>query len=379
MTEIYLDSAATSLHKPPQVARAVAEAICTAGNAARGAHGASMAASRTVYDTRCLAARLLGCPRPDHVAFTANSTMALNMAISGLLTPGDHAISTDLEHNSVLRPLYALQRQGMGLSFLPADGNGRLDYDALEGLFRPNTRAVVCTHASNVTGDMLDIPRIAALAHAHGALLILDASQTAGAVPLDMTALGADVLCFTGHKSLLGPQGTGGLCIRPGVELRPLLRGGSGVHSFDPDQPAAYPTRLEAGTLNSHGLAGLHAALEYLLAEGVENLYAREHALMQRFYLGVRDIPGVRIYGDFSAPCRAAIVSLNIRDLDSGEVSDALLQGWGIATRPGTHCAPRLHRALGTERQGIVRFSFSPFNTPQEIDTAVRAVADLAR
>lgn len=379
MTEIYLDSAATSLHKPPQVARAVAEAICTAGNAARGAHGASMAASRTVYDTRCLAARLLGCPRPDHVAFTANSTMALNMAICGLLTPEDHAISTDLEHNSVLRPLYALQRQGMGLSFLPADGNGRLDYDALEGLFRPNTRAVVCTHASNVTGDMPDIPRIAALAHAHGALLILDASQTAGAVPLDMTALGADVLCFTGHKSLLGPQGTGGLCIRPGVELRPLLRGGSGVHSFDPDQPAAYPTRLEAGTLNSHGLAGLHAALEYLLAEGVENLYAREHALMRRFYLGVRDIPGVRVYGDFSTPCRAAIVSLNIRGLDSGEVSDALLQGWGIATRPGAHCAPRLHQALGTREQGAVRFSFSPFNTPQEIDTAVRAVADLAR
>ena len=221
---------------------------------------------------------------------------------------------------------------------------------------------------------MPDIPRIAALAHAHGALLILDASQTAGAVPLDMTALGADVLCFTGHKSLLGPQGTGGLCIRPGVEIRPLLRGGSGVHSFDPDQPAAYPTRLEAGTLNSHGLAGLHAALEYLLAEGVENLYAREHTLMRRFYLGVRDIPGVRVYGDFSAPCRAAIVSLNIRGLDSGEVSDALLQGWGIATRPGAHCAPRLHRALGTERQGIVRFSFSPFNTPQEIDTAVRGV-----
>ena len=361
MTEIYLDSAATSLHKPPQVARAVAEAICTAGNAARGAHGASMAASRTVYDTRCLAARLLGCPRPDHVAFTANSTMALNMAICGLLTPEDHAVSTDLEHNSVLRPLYALERQGMALSFVPADKNGQVSHDDFERLFRPNTRAVVCTHASNVTGDMPDIPRIAALAHAHGALLILDASQTAGAVPLDMTALGADVLCFTGHKSLLGPQGTGGL------------------HSFDPDQPAAYPPRLEAGTLNSHGLAGLHAALEYLLAEGVENLYAREHALMRRFYLGVRDIPGVRIYGDFSAPCRAAIVSLNIRDLDSGEVSDALLQGWGIATRPGAHCAPRLHRALGTERQGIVRFSFSPFNTPQEIDTAVRAVADLAR
>lgn len=241
MTEIYLDSAATSLHKPPQVAQAVAEAICKVGNAARGAHGASLSALRTVYDTRCLAARLLGCPRPDHVVFAANSTMALNIAICGLLSPGDHAISTDLEHNSVLRPLYALQRQGMALSFVPADKNGQVSYDAFERLFRPNTRAVVCTHASNVTGDVLDIPRIAAMAHRRGALLILDASQTAGAIPLDMTALGADVVCFTGHKSLLGPQGTGGLCIRPGVEVRPLLRGGSGVHSFDRDQPAAYP------------------------------------------------------------------------------------------------------------------------------------------
>lgn len=379
MTEIYLDSAATSLHKPPQVAQAVAEAICKAGNAARGAHGASLSALRTVYDTRCLAARLLGCPRPDHVVFAANSTMALNIAICGLLSPGDHAISTDLEHNSVLRPLYALQRQGMALSFVPADKNGQVSYDAFERLFRPNTRAVVCTHASNVTGDMLNIPRIAAMAHRRGALLILDASQTAGAIPLDMTALGADVVCFTGHKSLLGPQGTGGLCIRPGVEVRPLLRGGSGVHSFDRDQPAAYPTRLEAGTLNSHGLAGLHAALEYLLAEGVESLYAREHGLMLRFYRGVRELPGVRVYGDFSAPCRAAIVSLNIRNLDSGEVSDALLQGWGIATRPGAHCAPRLHQALGTREQGAVRFSFSPFNTEEEIDAAVAAVAQLAQ
>ena len=356
----------------------MAEAICTAGNAARGAHGASMAAS------------------PDGVRYPVPGGPAAGLSPAGPCglhrqlhhgpeyghlrpaVPGDHAISTDLEHNSVLRPLYALQRQGMGLSFLPADGNGRLTMTPWRGCSGQHPSCGVHPRL-NVTGDMPDIPRIAALAHAHGALLILDASPDGGAVPLDMTALGADVLCFTGHKSLLGPQGTGGLCIRPGVEIRPLLRGGSGVHSFDPDQPAAYPTRLEAGTLNSHGLAGLHAALEYLLAEGVENLYAREHTLMRRFYLGVRDIPGVRIYGDFSAPCRAAIVSLNIRGLDSGEVSDALLQGWGIATRPGATALPRLHRALGTERQGIVRFSFSPFNTPQEIDTAVRAVADLAR
>ena len=202
---IYLDNAATTLHKPPQVAQAVAQAILTAGNAARGAHGASMQASRTVFETRRKLAQLLGCPRPEQVAFTANSTMALNIAIQGLLSPADHAISTDLEHNSVLRPLYALEAQGMGLSFVRADRQGRIRYEDFAPLFRPNTRAVVCTHASNLTGDLLDVARIAEIAHAHGALLILDASQTAGAIPIDMTALGVDVLCFTGHKGLMGP------------------------------------------------------------------------------------------------------------------------------------------------------------------------------
>ena len=262
---IYLDNAATTLHKPPQVAQAVAQAILTAGNAARGAHGASMQASRTVFETRRKLAQLLGCPRPEQVVFTANSTMALNIAIQGLLSPADHAISTDLEHNSVLRPLYALEAQGMGLSFVRADRQGRIRCEDFAPLFRPNTRAVVCTHASNLTGDLLDVARIAEIAHAHGALLILDASQTAGAIPIDMTALGVDVLCFTGHKGLMGPQGTGGLCIRPGVDIRPLLRGGSGVHSFDREQPQDYPTRLETGTLNSHGIAGLDAAADYLL------------------------------------------------------------------------------------------------------------------
>ena len=297
---IYLDNAATTLHKPPQVAQAVAQAILTAGNAARGAHGASMQASRTVFETRRKLAQLLGCPRPEQVVFTANSTMALNIAIQGLLSPADHAISTDLEHNSVLRPLYALEAQGMGLSFVRADRQGRIRCEDFAPLFRPNTRAVVCTHASNLTGDMLDIARIAEIAHAHGALLILDASQTAGAIPIDMTALGVDVLCFTGHKGLMGPQGTGGLCIRPGVDIRPLLRGGSGVHSFDREQPQDYPTRLEAGTLNSHGIAGLDAAADYLLTRGVETVEQTEHTLMQRFYEGVRDIDGITVYGDFS-------------------------------------------------------------------------------
>ena len=376
---IYLDNAATTLHKPPQVVEAVKNAILTAGNAARGAHGASMQASRTVFETRQKLARLLGCPQAEHVVFTANSTMALNIAIQGILSPEDHAISTDLEHNSVLRPLYALQEQGMGLDFVRADQQGNIRYEDFAPLFRSNTKAVVCTHASNLTGNMLDIARIAEIAHAHGALLIVDASQTAGTVPIDMTALGVDVLCFTGHKGLMGPQGTGGLCIRPGVDIRPLLRGGSGIHSFDRHQPEAYPTRLEAGTLNSHGIAGLDAAADYLLEVGVEAIHQKEQSLMRRFYKGVRHIDGVTIYGDFSPSQRAAIVALNIRDYDSAEIADVLSADYGIATRPGAHCAPRMHEALGTVQQGAVRFSFSAFNTEEEIDAAIAAVAELAR
>ena len=248
----------------------------------------------------------------------------------------------------------------------------------MEALFRPNTRAVVCTHASNLTGNMLDIARIGAMAHAHGALLVIDASQTARAALIDMQKMGIDVLCFTGHKGLMGPQGTGGLCIRPGVELRPLLRGGTGVHSYDREQPKEYPARLEAGTLNGHGLAGLHAALDFILRQGAESIGARERQLMRRFYEGVRSIPGVTVYGDFTAPERAAIVTLNIRDYDSAEIADILAEDYGIATRAGAHCAPRMHEALGTVQQGAVRFSFSFFNTEEEADAAVSAVRELA-
>ena len=375
---IYLDSAATSLHKPPQVARAVAEAIGSFGNPARGAHAAALAADRAVYETRRELAALLGCPRPDHVIFTCNATEALNIAIYGLLGPGDRAVSTDLEHNSVLRPLYDLQTKGMELAFAPADARGRLDYEALDRLILPGTRAVICTHASNLTGNALDLPRIAGLAHNRGALLVVDAAQTAGVLPLDMEAMGIDVLCFTGHKGLMGPQGTGGLCLRPGVELRPFKRGGSGVHSYDPSQPGEYPTRLEAGTLNAHGLAGLRAALGFLRQTGRQRLYEMEHARTLAFYEAVRGLEGVTVYGDFSQPLRAGIVSLNIRGLDSARAADLLASEFDIAVRAGAHCAPRMHRALGTEETGAVRFSFSPFTTPEETAAAAEAVRVLA-
>lgn len=376
---IYLDNAATTLHKPPQVAEAVLHAMTTMGNAARGAHSGALEASRTVFGTREKLARLFACQRADHVVFTANSTEALNIAISGLIHKGDHVISTDCEHNSVLRPLYRLEEErGVALDFVPADRRGLVDYADFERLMRPDTRAVVCTHCSNLTGNILDIGRIAGIAHSRGALLIVDASQTAGTVPIDMQALGVDVLCFTGHKGLMGPQGTGGLCIRPDVEIDPWKVGGSGVHSYDRHQPREYPTRLEAGTLNSHGIAGLSAALDVILERGVADIQRTEHALMQRFYDGVRGISGVTVYGDFSALERGAIVALNIRDYDSSAVSDELAVTYGIATRPGAHCAPRMHRALGTTEQGAVRFSFSCYNTEQEVDAAIAAVRAIA-
>ena len=375
---IYLDNAATTLHKPPQVMDAVVRAMTAMGNAARGAHGGALEAARTVYNTRVKLARLFGCPRPDHVIFTANSTEALNIAISGLIRPGDHVITTDCEHNSVLRPLYRLEEGGAALDVVPADRLGRVAYEDLEALLRPDTRAVVCTHASNLTGNVLDIARIGEMAHRRGALLIVDASQTAGALPIDMEAMGIDVLCFTGHKGLMGPQGTGGLCVRPGVEIEPWKVGGSGVHSYDRRQPREYPTRLEAGTLNGHGIAGLSAALDFLQEVGLEAIEAKERALMDRFYQAVSAMDGVTVYGDFSQARRSAIVALNIRDYDSAAVSDELSETYGIATRPGAHCAPRMHQALGTTDRGAVRFSFSWFNTQEEVDEAIRAVGQLA-
>ena len=376
---IYLDNAATTLQKPQCVIDAVVQAMTTMGNASRGAHSSSLSASRMVYDTRCKIAKLFGCKLPENVVFTCNSTEALNIALNGIFSPGDHVITTDLEHNSVLRPLYRLEKQGMiELSFVPADRQGRPDYAAFETLIRPNTRAIVCTHASNLTGNMIDIAAVGKVARAHNLLFVVDASQTAGAVPIDMEQMNVDILCFTGHKGLMAPQGTGGLCIREGVEVRPFKVGGSGVHSYDKEQPKAYPTRLEAGTLNSHGIAGLSSALDFIEQTGVETIREKEYALMRRFYEGVSTIEGVTVYGDYDAE-RTAVVALNIRDYDSGAVSDALYEEYGIATRAGAHCAPRMHMALGTTERGAVRFSFSWFNTEADVDSALEAIYELAK
>lgn len=377
---IYLDNAATTISKPQAVIDAVAQAMCSLGNAGRGATSGALDAARTIHACRAKLARLLGCPRADHVCFTPNSTAALNTVINGVVRPGDRVVTTVLEHNSVLRPLNRLAaEQGVTVEHAGCDASGVLDYDELERLITPGTRAVVVTQASNVTGNAVDVARVVAVAHAAGALVIVDASQSAGTAHIDMQAMGLDIVCFTGHKGLMGPQGTGGLAVAEGIDVAPWAMGGTGVHSFDELQPLEWPTRLEAGTLNGHGIAGLSAGLDFIEARGgVEAIAAHERALAGRFLAGVREIPGITLYGAFDQPTRSAIVSLNVGDIDSAEISDALMQGWGIATRPGAHCAPLMHRALGTERQGVVRFSFGYFNTDEEVDTAIDALCDLA-
>ena len=374
---IYMDNAATTLQKPECVAKAVVNAMNSFGNAGRGLNDASMGASRVVYDTREKLCRLFHGENPKQFAFTSNATESLNTAIQGLIGPRDHVITTMLEHNSVLRPLYEREAVGVELTILRCDTYGNISYEEIEAAIRENTKAIVCTHGSNLTGNLTDIGRIGAIAKKHGILLIADASQTAGLIPIDVQEMRIDVLCFTGHKGLYGPQGTGGIYVRPGVEIKPLKRGGSGIETYNKNHPAQMPTALEAGTLNSHGIAGLNAALTYIEETGVEHICRLALERMWQFYEGVCDIPGVTVYGDFSEKERVPIVSLNIEDFDSAEVSDELLTEYGIATRAGGHCAPLMHEALGNVEQGAVRFSFSHFNTQEEVEKAISAIREL--
>lgn len=374
---IYLDNAATSYYRPDTVAEAVAQAIRTMGNCSRGAYEAALTSARAVYGTRALVSELFHGEGPEQVAFTANSTESLNIAIKGVLETGDRVVATVLDHNSVLRPLYEMERQGAELVIVGCTDEkdrGCLDYGAMEAAIRPGTKAVVCTHASNLTGNLVDIRRIGGWCRKAGALFIVDASQTAGVFPIDMERDMIDILCFTGHKGLMGPQGTGGMCVRKGVGIRPLLSGGSGIMTYSRTHPDSMPTALEAGTLNAHGLAGLRASLTYIREQGVDEIREKEIALMRRFYDQVKSIPGVRIYGDFKQEQRAAVVALNLGDEDSGEVSDYLAREHEIYTRSGGHCAPLMHETLGTREQGAVRFSFSHFNREEEVDMACLAL-----
>ncbi len=373
---IYFDAAATSFLKPNEVREAMSQAFDTMSSVGRGAYRPALEAGRTVLHCREQIAALFGLHDPSRVCFMHNATEALNTAIFGLIDPGDHVITTALEHNSVLRPLYYMEESGAQLTVLPADEKGQIRFADFEAALRPNTRAVVCTHASNVTGNGLDLQRIGTFCRKHDLLFIVDAAQSAGTLEINMEKQRISVLCFTGHKGLFGPQGTGGLCVASGVSIRPLKVGGSGIQSFDRYHPFQYPEALEAGTLNVLGLAGLSAGLDFINKVGVSTIHAQEDMLARRFYAGISQCPNVVIYGDWEAPIRTATVAMNLEGEDAGAVADVLAEDYGICTRAGAHCAPRMHDALGTD--SLVRFSFSYFNTTEEVDTAIRAVCELA-
>ncbi|MCI1208823.1 MAG: aminotransferase class V-fold PLP-dependent enzyme [Treponema sp.] len=393
---IYLDNAATSNKKPQCVIDAVVQALTEGiGNSGRGTSEAALEASRIVYRARKQTAGLFGFPDPSCVAFTSNSTEALNTAIMGTLSPGDRVVTTAAEHNSVLRPLFFQKNNGVQLDIVPLDENGVIRYDSLKGAVTADTKAVVITQASNVTGNYTDLAAVStiirnAARNGRRPLLIVDASQTAGSFAInaaDTDGQGGriDILCFTGHKALMGPQGTGGICVMPDIHVRPLKRGGSGILSFEPDQPDSMPVRLEAGTMNVHGLAGLAAAVDFIKTTGLKKIRTHEQNLLEQFYETVAPLPGIRIYGDFHKTAgghlneRAPVISLNLGNHDAAKISDILFDEYGIATRAGAHCAPLVHRHFGTVSQGMVRFSFGWFTTEQEISAAAAALETIQK
>lgn len=373
---IYFDNAATTLHKPQEVIEAVKKAMSSMGNAGRGNTSASMEATHTVFDTRENLAKFFNIKDSSRIAFTCNSTEALNIAIKGIFKNGDNIITTMLEHNSVLRPLYEMEEKGVELSFVKTDKLGNISYEEMENLIKNNTKAIICTHGSNLTGNLIDIKRVGEICKKYNLLFIVDASQTAGVFPIDVEDMNIDVLCFTGHKSLLGPQGTGGIFIRESVEIKPLKSGGTGILTYSKSQPQIMPTYLEAGTLNGHGIAGLNAGIEFINKIGMNKIREKEDSLMWRFYNGVKNLPHIKIYGDFSKKERCPIVTLNIGEYDSGDIAEELLS-FGISTRAGGHCAPLMHEALGTVEQGAVRFSFGYFNTEEEVDKVIEILKNI--
>ncbi len=369
---IYFDNAATTINKPKCVKEAVYNAIDTMGNPSRGAHEPSLKASRLVYETREKLAELFGIRDASRIAFAQNATDALNMAVNSVVNKGDHIITTECEHNSVLRPLY---RSGAELTVIKSDACGKLCYD--KEIFE-NAKAIFINHASNVTGNITDLKTISHIAHKNNMLLIADAAQTVGCIDIDVEDMGIDILCFTGHKGLMGPQGTGGIYVRKGIDMKPFRTGGSGIHSFDREHPSDMPEVLEAGTLNCHGIAGLNAALKFIKDMGIEEIYHREKALTDRFLNGIWEIKGIRLYGDNTADKKAPVVTLNIDGVPSDILCDRLWTEYGICTRAGAHCAPLMHKALGTDKSGAVRFSFSFFNTEEEIDKGINALREIS-
>ncbi|HIE38637.1 MAG TPA: aminotransferase class V-fold PLP-dependent enzyme [Anaerolineae bacterium] len=387
---IYFDNAATSWPKPPEVVEAMVRFLDEVGaNPGRAGHRMAVEAGRVVYEAREAVAELFNAPDPLRVVFGPNATEALNLALRGLLRPGDHVVTSSMEHNSMMRPLRALERQGVEVTVVHCSPEGFLDPTDVEAAIRPNTVMIALNHGSNVVGTLLPVAEVGRMLRQWPAgaqhavpLLLVDAAQTAGAVPMDMQADGIDLLAFTGHKSLYGPMGTGGLIIGEQVglaRLEPLKRGGTGSRSEREEQPTFLPDMYESGTPNGPGLAGLTAGIRWVLEQGVEAIRVREMALTQRLIDGLRGIPGVTVYGGLDARRQTATVSFNIAGMEPSEVGLRLDEGYGMMCRVGLHCAPAAHRTISTFPVGTVRFSLGALNTAEDVDGAVEAVARLAR
>lgn len=385
---IYFDNAATSWPKPPGVAEAMTHFTSEVGaNPGRAGHRLAVEAARIIYNAREAIAALFNAPDPLRVVFGANVTEAINLALRGLLRPGDHVITSSMEHNSVMRPLRALERERVQVTVVPCSSEGSLDPADVEQAIQPNTVMIALNHASNVVGTLLPVAEVGRIARQHHALLLVDAAQTAGAYPVDVQAGEIDLLAFTGHKSLCGPMGTGGLVIGERVDverLEPLRRGGTGSRSEREEQPEFLPDKCESGTPNAVGLAGLGAGLRWVMERGVANIRAHEAALTQQLIVGLRAIPGVTVYGGLDANHQTATVSFNIAAMDGAivepsEVGLRLDDENAILCRVGLHCSPAAHRTLGTFPVGTVRFGLGAFNTAQEVETALAAVRRLAQ
>jgi cysteine desulfurase/selenocysteine lyase len=380
---IYFDNAATSWPKPPEVAAAMTQFIERVGaNPGRSGHRLSVEAARIVYHAREAVAELFGVPDPLRVCFGHNVTEALNLALRGLLRPGDHVITSSMEHNSMMRPLRALERTGVAVTVVPCSPEGVLDPADVEAAIRPETKLVALNHGSNVCGTLLPMAEAGQICREHDLLLLADTAQTGGAYPIDIRADAIDLLAFTGHKSLYGPMGTGGLIVGPRVDVRqmePLQRGGTGSRSEREEQPDFLPDVFESGTPNAVGLAGLAAGVRWVLDRGVAAIHAHEVALTQRLIAGLSEVPGVTLYGTRDAELQTATVSFTVGGMLVNEVGQRLDEDAGLMCRVGLHCAPAAHKTLGTFPSGTVRFGLGALNTAAEVEEGLSAVRALAR
>ncbi len=376
----YFDNAATSFPKPDMVYKSILEAMSEYGaNPGRSGHKLALKINRKIYNTRESLADLFQIKDPMNMIFTFNGTESLNLGIKGVLKPGDHIITTSMEHNSVLRPIKYLERFGVQSTIVQADVLGRINPADIRKAIKTNTKIILITHISNLTGTIMPVEEIGAIAKENELIFMVDAAQSAGVYTIDVETMNIDILAFPGHKGLLGPQGTGGLYIRQGLNVEESLQGGTGSISESLVQPNMSPDKYESGTPNGPGIIGLGAGLEYIKSVGMENIRKHEEKLTEYFIEEMEKIEGVKLYGPCDIRQQAAVVSLNIKDYDSSEIAYILDEQYDIMVRSGLHCAPMAHKTIGTFDQGAVRFSFSPFNTVEEIEYGIRSIKEIAK